>query len=249
MADAAGFQTKTEWIYSQLRDMITSGELPSGSRLPLAPLAERFGTSEIPVREAMRMLQSDRMVRIESHRGATVASVSWEQLYESIFVRSYLEILAIQEAIPHHDETSLKTVHEDLRRMDELAAEPSTETATSFSAANRAFHTNLYAPCPYPLLTGQIDDLWDRLWRTRSQSLFYMAREQMLRAQAEHWDMYEASVDRDVVRASAAATRHRTGNLDAWRTIIDAATGEEPGGDAAVAIPRKPTRRREPPNG
>ena len=104
MAEAAGFQTKTEWIYSQLRDMITSGELPSGSRLPLAPLAERFGTSEIPVREAMRMLQSDRMVRIESHRGATVASVSWEQLYESIFVRSYLEILAIQEAVPLHDD-------------------------------------------------------------------------------------------------------------------------------------------------
>jgi hypothetical protein len=76
-----------------------------------------------------------------------------------------------------------------------------------------------------------------------------MAREQMLRAQAEHWDMYEASVDRDVVRASAAATRHRTGNLDAWRTIIDAATGEEPGADAAIAIPRKPTKRREPPNG
>ena len=152
--------------------------------------------------------------------------------------------MAIQEAVPLHDEASLKTVHDDLRRMDELAAEPSTHTATSFSAANRAFHTNLYAPCPYPLLTGQIDDLWDRLWRTRSQSLFYMAREQMLRAQAEHWDMYEAAVDRDVDRASAAAARHRTGNLDAWRTIIDAATGEEPGGDAAAAPPRKSTRRR-----
>ena len=99
-SEAAGFQTKTEWIYAQLRDMITSGELPSGERLPLAPLAERFGTSEIPVREAMRMLQRDGLVRIESHRGATVASVSWEQLYEAIFMRSYLEILAIQEAVP-----------------------------------------------------------------------------------------------------------------------------------------------------
>jgi DNA-binding GntR family transcriptional regulator len=93
-------------------------------------------------------------------------------------------------------------------------------------------------------LTGQINDLWDRLWRTRSQSLFYMAREQMLRAQAEHWDMYEAAVDRDVARASAAAARHRTGNLDAWRTIIDAATGDEPGVDAAAAPPRKSNRRR-----
>ena len=241
MADTAGYQTKTEWIYSQLREMITSGELPSGSRLPLAPLAERFGTSEIPVREAMRMLHRDGLVRIESHRGATVASVSWDQLYEAIFVRSYLEILAIEEAVPRHDEASLGLVREELVRMDELAAEPTSETATAFSVANRTFHTNLYAPCQYPLLLGQIGDLWDRLWRTRSQSLFYMARDQMLRAQADHWQMYEAAAAGDIEGASRVATTHRTGNLRAWQTIIDEATVDEPGQantDAAQAAAR-----------
>src|SRR5215213_6392587 len=229
MVETAGYQTKTEWIYSQLREMIKDGELPSGSRLPLTPLAERFGTSEIPVREAMRMLHRDGLVRIESHRGATVASVSWDQLYEAIFIRSYLEILAIEEAVPRHDAASLEVVHDALVRMDELAAEPTAETATSFSAANRNFHLRLYAPCPHPLLLGHIEDLWDRLWRTRSQSLFYMARDQMLRAQAEHWEMYEAAVARDVDRASGVATQHRDGNLAAWRRIIDEATSDEPG--------------------
>lgn len=241
MASEGGFQTKTEWIYSQLREMITSGELTSGSRLPLAPLAERFGTSEIPVREAMRMLNRDGLVTIESHRGATVASVSWDQLYEAIFVRSYLEILTIQEAVGHHDSQTLAPVHERLDEMDELAGqEHSAQVAAAFSVANRDFHMALYAPCPYPMLLTEITTLWDRLWRTRSQSLFYMARDQMLRVQDEHQQMDEAARTGDVALATEAATRHREGNLAAWARIIEEATGEAPGAlthepaDAAV---------------
>jgi len=231
MATEGGFQTKTEWIYSQLREMITSGELTSGSRLPLAPLAEQFGTSEIPVREAMRMLNRDGLVTIESHRGATVASVSWNQLYEAIFIRSYLEILAIQEAIPLHKKASLELVRQSLVQMDDLAAEPTADVASAFSVANRDFHERLYAPCPYPLLLDEIATLWDRLWRTRSQSLFYVAREQMLRVQSEHWEMYEAATSGDVELGIAAATKHRVGNLSAWARIIDEAPGD---GDQAV---------------
>ena len=231
MGNEGGFQTKTEWIYSQLKEMITSGELTSGSRLPLAPLAEQFGTSEIPVREAMRMLHRDGLVTIESHRGATVASVSWNQLYEAIFLRSYLEILAIQEAVTRHDPASLERVRQSLIQMDELAAEPSAEVAPAFSVANREFHMHLFEPCPYPLLLDEITTLWDRLWRTRSQSLFYMAREQMLRVQSEHWEMYEAATNADVGLAIAAATKHREGNLAAWARIIEEAPGD---GDQVV---------------
>jgi DNA-binding GntR family transcriptional regulator len=230
MVKDGGFQTKTEWIYSQLRDMITSGELAAGSRLPLAPLAERFGTSEIPVREAMRMLHRDGLVTIESHRGATVATVSWTQLYEAIFIRSYLEILAAEESVTRHDDTTLEPVLKSLLEMDELATQPhSGEVASAFSVANRAFHLQLYEPCPYPLLVTEITDLWDRLWRTRSQSLFYMAREQMLRVQEEHREMYEAARTGDVDRATAAAEKHREGNLQAWARIIEETTGVHPG--------------------
>jgi DNA-binding GntR family transcriptional regulator len=227
VATSQGYQTKTEWIYAQLREMIHSGELVSGSRLPLAPLAERFGTSEIPVREALRMLQRDGLVLIESHRGATVASVSWEQLYEAILVRTYLEILAIEEAVPRHDDDSVRDLRERVDRMDELAASPSPEGAGAFSSANREFHTALYAPCPYPVLKDEIQELWDRVWRTRSQSLFYMAREQMERVQVDHRAMVDAVERGDVDAASGLATRHREGNLAAWRRIIERATGVE----------------------
>jgi DNA-binding GntR family transcriptional regulator len=223
-ASGQQYQTKTEWIYARLRDMIHSGEMVAGARLPLAPLAERFGTSEIPVREALRMLQRDGLVTIESHRGAAVAEVSWEELYEAILVRTHLEILATELAVPRHDERTIADLWREVRSMDDLAASPSPGGADEFSAANRRYHRTLYAPCPYPLLLEQIEELWDRVWRTRSQSLFYMAREQMERAQEDHRRMVEAVERRDAAEAVRLAAAHRQGNLAAWRAIIDRAT-------------------------
>lgn len=220
-----GYQTKTEWIYAQLRDMIHGGEMAAGARLPLAPLAQRFGTSEIPVREALRMLQRDGLVTIESHRGATVSGVSWEQLFEAIVIRTHLEVLAVEAATPHHDADTLADLRQRLRTLDAFAASPSPSSADDFSAANRDFHRALYAPGPFPLLQEQIQELWDRVWQTRSQSLFYMAREQMERAQHDHHAMVDAVEAGDVQAAVRLAAEHRTGNLSAWRAIIDRATG------------------------
>lgn len=225
MAD--GYQTKTEWIYDQVRQMINTGELTAGSRLPLAPLAERFGTSEIPVREALRMLQRDGLIDIVSHRGATVATVSWEDLYEAIYVRTSLEILALQDAIPHHNEATVATLRKLVRTMKDLTASLSPKSADAFSVANREFHRGIYEPCPNSLLRELIQDLWDRVWQTRSQSLFYMAREQMERAQRDHIAMVDAVEADDVDGAVRLATAHREGNLAAWRRIIANATGSE----------------------
>jgi DNA-binding GntR family transcriptional regulator len=222
-----GYQTKTEWIYAQLRDMIHAGEFASGDRLPLAPLAERFGTSEIPVREALRMLQRDGLVTIESHRGATVSGVSWEELYEAMLIRTHLEILAVEEAVPRHTVETVADLRRKLEHLDRLAESLSPRSADEFSLANREFHRALYAPGPFPLLLEEIQDLWDRVWRTRSQSLFYMAREQMERAQHDHHAMIEAVEAKDVDEAVRLATAHRDGNLAAWRTIIERATGAD----------------------
>ena len=222
---AHGYQTKTEWIYDQLRELIQTGEVAPESRLPLAPLAERFGTSEIPVREALRMLQRDGLITIVSHRGATVASVSWEELHEAILIRSYLEILAVREAVPHHTPQTVSTLRNHIDDMSRAARSLSPRSADAFSVANREFHRSLYEPCPHPLLKTQIQELWDRVWQTRSQSLFYMARDQMERAHREHVEMVDAVERGDAEGAAAVATAHRAGNLAAWELIIANATG------------------------
>jgi hypothetical protein len=92
---APAFETKSEWAYRRLREMIADGTLAAGSRLVLRQLATDFGLSEMPVREALRMLQRDGLVAFESHRGATVIAISGEEVLEGISVRMWLEVLAV----------------------------------------------------------------------------------------------------------------------------------------------------------
>ncbi len=84
------FETKSDWAYRRLREMIIDGELPPGSRLVLRRLAEELGLSEMPVREALRMLQRDGLVEFQSHRGATVVPISRAAVVEALSVRTWL---------------------------------------------------------------------------------------------------------------------------------------------------------------
>lgn len=218
------FETKSEWVYARLREMITRGEFRSGERLRLSRLAGRFRTSEMPVREALRMLQRDGLVDMESHRGATVARVTWERVYEAVMIRMHLEVLAAREAAPHHDDGSLTALEGILRKMDQMARR---NRALDFSEANRRFHTLVYEPCPYRLLKEEVQRLWDAMWRTRSQSLFRLMPERMPGAQREHWALFRAVRQRDPARVTAMAEEHMARTLDAWGAILERAVPME----------------------
>ncbi len=214
------FETKSEWVYARLREMITRGEFRSGERLRLSQLARRFRTSEMPVREALRMLQRDGLVDMESHRGATVARVTWERVYEAVMIRMHLEVLAAREAVPHHDDDSLAALEGILRKMDQMARR---NRALEFSEGNRRFHTLVYEPCPYGLLKEEIQSLWDAMWRTRSQSLFRLTPERMPGAQREHWALFRAIRKRDSAKVAVLAEDHMLRTLEAWRGIRERA--------------------------
>jgi DNA-binding GntR family transcriptional regulator len=212
------FETKSEWVYARLREMIIGGELPSGERLRLAQLAERFRTSEMPVREALRMLQQDALVVMESHRGATVATVTWERVYEAVLVRMHLEVLAAQEAAPFHDSGSIGELRALLQKMDRMVER---NRATEFSEANRRFHTLAYARGPYPMLNEEIQQLWDTVWQTRSRSLFRLRSGRMRPAQREHRALVDALEAGDGDAAGAEARTHMNHTLSAWRSLQD----------------------------
>jgi DNA-binding GntR family transcriptional regulator len=181
----------------------------------------------MPVREALRMLQRDGLVDIQNHRGATVASVTWERIYEIVMVRMHLEVLATVEATPHHDAASLAEIENHLRAMDRAAM---TDEGPAFSRANREFRTLLYEPAPYALLREEIQDLWDRMWRIRSRSLFDIRSDRLAAAQSEHWAIFSAVRDKDPRAAAACAEEHRAKTLEVWRQIGDnPVVGDEPG--------------------
>jgi DNA-binding GntR family transcriptional regulator len=211
------FATKSEWVYEQLRRRILGGGYKPDDRLRLSELAREFNMSEMPVREALRMLQRDGLIEMHSHRGASVANLSWSRAAEIVSVRMHLEVMAVREAAKGHDKLSLAELAKILERMDrDLAA----GSAARFSAGNREFHRRLYAPAANAVLKQEIEELWDRVWRARSQSIFEVDRPRMAAAQAEHRAILAALAKGDAEAAARAAIRHRDATLDSWAEII-----------------------------
>jgi DNA-binding GntR family transcriptional regulator len=215
----ARFETKSEWVYARLRERITGGELRSGERLRLADLALEFDTSVMPVREALRLLQREGLVEMASHRGASVARVTWERVVEAVMIRMHLEALAAREATSYHDEASLAAIEEQLDRMDAAAQR---RRPTEYSEANRRFHTIVEEACPYPLLKQEIQQLWDAMWRTRSRSLFRLSPGRMAEARGEHRAIADALRARDADSVAAWSEEHMRTTVDAWRLVAKA---------------------------
>ena len=210
------FTTKTEWVYQQLRARILGGKDKLDPRLRLSTLAQEFRISEMPVREALRMLQRDGLVRMESHRGATIVDLSWENAASIVSMRMHLEILAVREATGFHLPESLHAIEVLLKRMDNEAA---ASRAEQFSQSNREFHTKLYEPGTNDALKEEIQSLWDRVWRARTASIFAVEPARMTQAQQEHRKIFAAVRKGDPDGAAAAMENHRSRTMASWKRL------------------------------
>ena len=217
------FATKSEWAYGILRKRIVDGSYKPGDRLRLTEIARELGISEMPVREALRMLGRDRLVVMESHRGATVIDLTLERAFEIIAVRTHLELLALEDACGRHAAKDLDALEALSRKMAQAVERGDPK---AFSEVNRGFHRALYAPGPNQTLKAEIEGLWDRLWLTRDRSIFAMDPDRMESAQAEHELILAALRRGDAGAALAAAARHRLATLRAWSVIVQASTDE-----------------------
>ena len=229
------FLTKAESVHVRLRDDILAGRFQSGERLRVQELARRFDVSDTPIREALRMLQTERLVDLPSHRGAIVAQVSWERVYETIMVRMHLETLAAAEAAPHHTPATLKAV---TALFAKLEAARRSRDSERFSRLNREFHRALYEPAPWASLLEDIQSWWDITWQSRSSSLFHLHEERMDDAQVEHRALLDAMVAHSPKAAKRAAEKHASETLRVWSEIV-----EENPPAGITAAPRPVTRR------
>ena len=115
-------ETLTEAAATALRNLILSGQLPPGTPLRLNVLAARLAMSVMPVREALRVLEAERLVTFRAHHGATVAELSMEDVEEAYAVRAALEGLAARDGVLNLTEASLAVIREKFRLMEADAA-------------------------------------------------------------------------------------------------------------------------------
>ena len=160
-------------ISKLLADRIISGAVEPGARLRQDHIAEEFGTSHVPVREAFRLLEAQGLAVSEPRRGVRVAAFNLGEVKEVAEMRAALEVLALQHAAPHLTAAILEEAEEATRAGDRSA------DVRSWEEANRVFHRLILSPCGMPRLLAAIDDLhaasarflfaaWRSEWETRT---------------------------------------------------------------------------------
>ncbi len=142
-------------IAASLRRAILAGELAPGARMRQEDIAAQFGSSRLPVREALRILQSDGLVTLVANSGAWVSQLDEGECAESYEIRERLEPLLLRESMA-------ALTPEDIARMRGLAEEmelrPEVET---FLRLDREFHLLSYSRAKTVLLSSIIDRLWN----------------------------------------------------------------------------------------
>ena len=194
------YQTKVELVLRALRDGILTGELPAGYKLEINAVAAEFGMSPTPVREALRILQSDHLVDYVPHRGTVVSALSEVDLDEIFKLRGLLEPAAVADALERISDTDMERVEE----LHTLLLELPVDATSAFSDANRNWHWALYDLADSPLMTDFLNRLWEAFpWRAiaavegrRSASV------------AEHEAVMQALRTRDATAAVEAMRTH-----------------------------------------
>src|SRR6516225_8008324 len=102
------YLSKSDFMASLLRELIISGDLKPGEQLRQRDLAERFGVSVTPVREALRWLESEGLVRYDAHKGATVVEAEAGATREKYQIRAVLEGLAAFLAAPRISDEDIR---------------------------------------------------------------------------------------------------------------------------------------------
>lgn len=193
----------TQSAYQTIRRMIITGELTPGEKLKIEHLKIRVETGASPIREALTLLVSDRLVERLDQRGFRAAPVSRENFAEILRLRLTLEEMALRESIAAADdawEEAAVLAHHHMARVD-------TKDVTIFEDRHKAFHMALLANCQSRILLGYCEQLYDLNVRYRylaNLSRRYGARD----VRGEHREILEAAVARDADLASARLMAH-----------------------------------------
>ncbi|VAW09297.1 Transcriptional regulator, GntR family [hydrothermal vent metagenome] len=130
-------RTLGEQIYQALEAAIVDDGLPPGTELPEVDLAEQYGTSRGPVREALRQLASDGLVVLRPRRGAVVRMLSRKEFLDAYQVREVLEVLAVCLAVPILTPVELDELDDLMERMGTAVFR---DDIKMFFEANGDFH-------------------------------------------------------------------------------------------------------------
>lgn len=205
----------SQTLRDEIENSIVTGTLQPGDRLDEVQLAKRYGVSRTPIREALMQLGAIGLIEIRPRRGAVVAELGPERVFEMFEVMAELEAMAGALAARRHsksDETAILAALEQCRR---AAASDDTD---GYYYENETFHTAIYAASHSGFLQEQCVALHRRLRPYRRLQL--RVRNRMKASLAEHVEIVGAITAGDAEQARLLLRNHIAVQGDRFSDLI-----------------------------
>ena len=194
---------RAEALRDEIEQDIVTGRLQPGERLDEQSLADRFGVSRTPIREALMQLASTGMVELHSRRGAFVASLGLKEIIERFEAMAALEGMCgalAARRITDEQRAMLLAVHEECQN------EAKNGASDPYYYANERFHQTIYEACHNTYLAEQARQLHNRLKPYRRLQL--RARHRIGHSLTEHQKIVDAIMAGDSAKAEQRLRDH-----------------------------------------
>ena len=203
-------------IRNALTDEIASGALVAGSALEEQQLADRFGASRTPVREALRQLVVGGLVEVRGRRGLVVARMTPERIMDMFETSAEVEAMCVRLAtyrMTPLERSDLIELHDGSLAMVEA------RDVDAYDAFNRQFHEGIYRATHNAFLAEQAQDVRSRLSAFRRTQL--RQGDRIRRSRDEHDSIMQAIAEGDGDTASRRMRAHMLNAAAALRRYID----------------------------
>jgi DNA-binding GntR family transcriptional regulator len=196
---------RTPDFRQRIIDDIVSGALPFGSRITIDSLAGRYGTSHMPIREALHQLSGEGLVLVERNRGARVRPVD-AQFIDCMFdTRNALEIMLTRRAATRRSESACNELDAIEEQLEQYVRDGN---AAGVHDANRRLHHTLYVAADNPDALSVVKRYWvinAALWHR-----YGYAPERFTGMISDHRHLLRAIRQQDVDAATAIIAAHVT---------------------------------------
>jgi DNA-binding GntR family transcriptional regulator len=198
----------------RIRDAILRGTLLPGSRIDQNQLAQELNTSLIPVREALKKLESEGFVQIIPRRGAFVVDISLTDLEHLYHARQIIEGQAAYLAAPRLNDSDLTQLADIALQLQKALNRDDYE---KFTRLNQAFHFVIYNAAGNKYLVEMISGLWELAERYRYRYQFVKGQHDLINA--EHQAILEAAQNHDAERLQMMIEQHIQQTLKGVRSL------------------------------
>jgi DNA-binding GntR family transcriptional regulator len=209
----------------RLRRALLAGEIKPGERINVAELEKRFGVSHIPIREAVRRLETEGLIVALPQRAAVAAGVDLADLAGLYDLRRIIECEVIRRSVAAMTAEQVEAARNALAGLEAVAADHDSPT---FWERHRDFHWALLDPGA----SAWIERTLDQLWLASQRYVRLFVSQTISDAMSEHRQLVECCERRDSARAAEILRRHLDRTELAVRQAFEPVDG--PGGDGEL---------------